>query len=445
VRAPDGEREGTVRVLTAHGAAGQEFDTVVVAGAVEGNFPSLSRPEPMFDLAVLDRSVSQSERNRLRLEDERRLFGVVRTRARRRVLFTASAPHGEEIELSARSRFLGELGVAWRPAPSGPFDHPLTVAEAAASWRRRLSDPVAAPALRLAALEGIAALRPWVDPAGWWFQRDWTGTDRPLHENIRVSFSKLDTLENCQLQYVLAQELGLESRAGYHAWVGSLVHDLVEDFDRDELPRTVEALVEEANRRWRPQEFPSYAVSEAFRRLVTKNILPGWFHEYGQSPPLEREMHFEFEFDGATVSGYIDRIGKAGSGTQITDYKTGKSRNAAKAEENLQLGIYYLAVNEVPELRAYRPVKAVELAFLRDRDWRTGQITRACLALTSKEEPEYRERMAERLGGLIAELRGLMETERYRPNPSASCHFCQFKSLCPLFPEGAELFPVQAT
>jgi RecB family exonuclease len=317
------------------------------------------------------------------------------------------------------------------------------VAEAAASWRRRLSDRSQPAPVRLASLEGLAALHPWVDPARWWFQRGWTDTGRPLHEHLRVSFSKLDTLENCQLQYVLSHELGLDSRTGYHAWVGGLVHELVEEFDREQLPRTLEALVEEAERRWRPQEFPSLAVSEAFRRLVTTNILPGWYHEYGQSQPLERELRFEFEFDGATVTGFIDRIGRAGSGTQITDYKTGKARNAAKAEENLQLGIYYLAINEVPELQPFRPVKAVELAFLRDRDWRSGHIARASLALKSKDEPEYRRRMAERLSGLVAELRELIEGERYRPNPSANCHFCDFKTLCPLFPEGGELFPFE--
>src|SRR5207248_408254 len=55
VRAPAGDEEGAVQVLTAHGAAGREFDTVLVGGTVEGNFPSLSRSELMFDLAVLDR------------------------------------------------------------------------------------------------------------------------------------------------------------------------------------------------------------------------------------------------------------------------------------------------------------------------------------------------------------------------------------------------------
>src|ERR671935_163974 len=85
-------RGAGVSVLTAHGAAGREFDTVIVVGAVEGDFPSLTRPEPMFDLASLEGIRTRSERNRERLEDERRLFRLVLGRARRRVLLTAGAP-----------------------------------------------------------------------------------------------------------------------------------------------------------------------------------------------------------------------------------------------------------------------------------------------------------------------------------------------------------------
>src|SRR5213592_2996260 len=125
-----------VAVLTAHGTAGLEFDTVVVAGTVEGNFPSLSRPEPMFDLALLERPRSQSDRNRERLEDERRLFDVVSTRARRRLVLTASDPHGEEPVASARSRFVAERGIAWQPVPGVSDRQPLSRAEAVPLWRR---------------------------------------------------------------------------------------------------------------------------------------------------------------------------------------------------------------------------------------------------------------------------------------------------------------------
>ncbi|TMK81004.1 MAG: ATP-dependent helicase, partial [Actinobacteria bacterium] len=116
-----------MRVLTAHGSAGLEFDTVVVVGAQEGSFPSLARNEPMFDLAALESRATQADRNRARLEDERRLFHVVRTRARRRTLFTATEPPGEEAGFTVRSRFVAELGVGWTPSPVVPGTEPVSV------------------------------------------------------------------------------------------------------------------------------------------------------------------------------------------------------------------------------------------------------------------------------------------------------------------------------
>jgi len=435
-----GPREpDAVCVLTAHGSVGREFDTVVVVGALEGNFPSLSRPEPMFDLATLERKVPQSERNRLRLADERRLFRMVVGRAARRVLFTASTAQ-KDPELTARSRFVDELGVPWKPAGAGPFDDPLTPAEAAAAWRRTLADPGLPRTERLAALEGLLALG--ADPSRWWFQREWTDTGRPLHEQVRVSFSRLDTLENCELQYVLSEELGLGPPSGYHAWVGHLTHKLIEDYEQGHIPPALEALTEEADRRWRPQEFPSFAVSEAFRRLVTGTMLPNWFREYERHPSLAREVRFEFEFDGATVTGYIDRIGEiTAGGNRITDYKTGKAENARKAEENLQLGIYYLAVDEAPELAPYRPIRAVQLAFLRGKWNEHDRVAKLEWMPSSDHVAGYRDGMRERLGGLIGRIRTLMETEVYRPDPAANCRFCDFKTLCPLWPEGSPLFP----
>jgi superfamily I DNA/RNA helicase len=437
---PEERTLDAVRVFTAHGSAGREFDTVVVVGATEGDFPSLSRPEPLFDLAALDGRVSQADRNRLRLWDERRLFRLVASRARRRVVFTASDPHDEGTVLTARSRFVTELGVSWTRAPAGPFAEPLSMAEAASSWRRAFSNASQPPPLRLAALRGLLGLGD--SPARWWFQRDWTGSERPLHDGIRVSFSKLSTLENCELQYVLAEELGLEGRAGYYAWVGHLVHRIIEDCEAGSIPRTEEALVAAAQDRWQPEEFPSFAVSEAFRRVVTRKMLPTWLVMYGDTPALAGEIGFEFEFEGATVSGAIDRVGVVKSGgSQITDYKTGKARGGP-AEENLQLGIYYLAVNRAEELAAHRPVKAVELAFLKESiDSRNFRVQ---LGMTSKAQQEFGQKMAERLSGLIGRIRELLRTEVYRPSPEAECRYCDFKTLCPLWPEGRDLLPVSA-
>ena len=38
----------------------------------------------------------------------------------------------------------------------------------------------------------------------------------------------------------------------------------------------------------------------------------------------------------------------------------------------------------------------------------------------------------------------LNETEVYRPNPYANCRFCDFQTLCPLYPEGQPVFSVES-
>ncbi|MEX0832878.1 MAG: ATP-dependent DNA helicase [Actinomycetota bacterium] len=438
---PGGGQQASVGVLTAHGAAGEEFDTVIVAGAVEGNFPSLSRPEPMFDLATLEHRVSQSERNRFRLEDERRLFNLVVNRARRRVLFTSSDAH-DDPALTARSRFVDEAGAAWKRATLAVEGEPLSVAEAAAEWRRSLADLEASQAVRLAALQGLIALG--IDPARWWFQRDWTDPGGTLHpDGIRTSYSRLDTLDNCELQYVLGEELGLDARSGYHAQVGHLVHKLIEESESGKIERNEQALVEEIEKRWRQEWFPSFAVSEAFRRRVTQTMIPNWVGAYGKIPAVGSEIRFEFEHDDATVTGFIDRIGPILSGgNRITDFKTGKPDNAPPAEDNLQLGIYYLAVQRAEELEQFRPVRGVELSFLRG-NWRTSELERKGFQLTARGLEGYEEMVETRLSELIGKLRELNESGVYRADPEAACRFCSFKPLCPLWPEGAELFPAK--
>jgi len=151
-RTADPTSSNAVRVLTAHGAVGSELDTVILAGAEEGNFPSLSRPEPMFDLAALDRPISQSERNRIRLEDERRLFRMVLGRARTKVVLTASLSHAADSV--ATSRFVQERGVAWTPIPQGPFDEPVSV--------------VAFEEPRPLTVEALRSLAPAVSPKKTW-------------------------------------------------------------------------------------------------------------------------------------------------------------------------------------------------------------------------------------------------------------------------------------
>ena len=48
--------------------------------------------------------------------------------------------------------------------------------------------------------------------------------------------------------------------------------------------------------------------------------------------------------------------------------------------------------------------------------------------------PDYEKENTERLTQLIAAVR----REEFTPDPDADCNYCRFKTICPLFPEGAE-------
>jgi RecB family exonuclease len=171
-------------------------------------------------------------------------------------------------------------------------------------------------------------------------------------------------------------------------------------------------------------------------------MFKNWWFEYGEEASLGNEVRFEFDFEGTTIVGVIDRIGPMpDGGTRITDFKTGNPDHAPKAEESLQLGIYYLAVQSSDALAEYRPVRQVELAFIKG-EWKRGELVKPTWQIIEDEEEAYQASVRSALAELIALKRELIDTEVYRPNPTANCFWCDFKSLCPLFPEGQPVFDV---
>ena len=112
-------------------------------------------------------------------------------------------------------------------------------------------------------------------------------------------------------------------------------------------------------------------------------------------------------------------------------------------KDSLQLGIYYLAVQESEALAQFKPVRSVELAFLRG-NWKRQDIDFRKMPINPREEEQYQADMRERLAALIQRKKDLNASEVYRPNPYANCRFCDFKSLCPLYPEGQPVFSIES-
>jgi len=372
-RISDGRAPDAVSILTPAAAIGTEYDTVVVAGVQDGIWPNLRTRGSLLQtwrLAALadgGDAPDALDRRRAVMYDELRLFARACSRARRRLVITAV--DDDDTGPSPLFELLPE------PQRSGrSTEHPLTLRGLVAHHRRTLTDPSSPErtAARRAAAEQLRVLAdagvPGAAPDEWYGVAASSST-APLRdladEDVRVSPSRLEALEECQLNWLLS-DLGADD-GGAVAGLGTLVHAAMEhaaSSDEDDLWAVVEA-------RWGELEFESAwrerAEHTRARELVRRLALYLRRFEASGGTLIGAEPHFEVAValdppaaHGALVSGYIDRVERTAAGeVVIVDLKTGKRepQTDAKVVDNPQLAAYQLALDAgaIPEARGLTP------------------------------------------------------------------------------------------
>ena len=427
---PEERRPDAVRVISAHRTQGLEFEAVLIPGCLEGEFPSLSRGDPLVSIERLVDLRSPSERLRARAAEERALFRMAVSRARRRTVLFASDSKGDRNPRTP-SRFAARLGLEWVSSSDTPAN-PASLRSMETALRRRLADEQETPERRLAAAAAFPATG--AQPERWWGRNDWTDPRVALHPEgteYRTSYSRISSMENCGLQYLYAQELGLDNETSHAMWVGTLFHSIVDRVQQGLIPYSEIAILETFESEWDPARFDS-SVVERQRHHDMEQMLLTWLAA-GWGTPLRSEVGFAFELPGATIRGKIDAIFRNDNGRlRIVDYKTSRyAVSKADAQESLQLATYFLAVKRTPELSALGEPGVLELAYPAKPYQRGGFTTRSA---TPEATADYEKENTDRLTQLIARVR----QEDFAPNPDAECMHCRFATICPLYPEGGE-------
>jgi superfamily I DNA/RNA helicase/RecB family exonuclease len=364
-RAPSGD---AVAVLTAHASKGLEWDLVCVTGVQEGVWPS-SRlrgsflgTERLVDLLrpgaeSLPADVAAVTTLSRLLAEERRLFYVAVTRARRRLLVTAVTSEREGL---SPSRFIDEID----PLPTGVGEdanravtvvtRPLSLAGLVAELRRTVSaggetgddrrQGAAAQLARLAAAGARGA-----DPRTWWGLAP-LSDDRNVRddgEDVRVSPSKVEMFTRCELRWFLEHVGGTETTTSAQN-VGTLVHAVAESA-LDDASSTEQALLAkldallptvELGRGWAAEKELAKA-----RGMVAK--LARWLAD-NRHEVVATELDFTVSVGRAELGGRVDRLERDDLGRAVViDLKTG-SRSVAKDDvlEHAQLAAYQLAAEE---------------------------------------------------------------------------------------------------
>ncbi len=442
-----------VSVLTAHRSRGREWELVVVAGVQEGSWPAGRRVRPILDAAELaaDGLVFGSDPREV-LAAERRLFHLACSRARRRLIVTATA--GTEGENDAPSRFLAELGVP-RSTPEVPVSA-VSVTGLVVELRRAAIAPGASPTLRAAAAEQLARLAELVDhqgrplapaarPEQWWGVRDLSSGPPVAAGEIRLSPSQVTSLLDCPRRYFLDRRGGGEGRRSVAMALGSLTHAVVQAVI--EQGWGLEQAKAEVGRAWPQLEFETAWQSRHQREQTERSLERFFFWWQRRSAELVGvEVGFELPLalDGLDVrlAGKVDWLERTEAGSWVVDFKTGKrTPTAADVAEMDQLGIYQLAAQAgaLGEVGAPQGASVVYLRIGGRPDDLPKQLDQASLVTRPHLNEEAAAGYPTWVHQRVASAAAVVAAGRYPAQPGDNCRTCAFAVSCPADERGQQV------
>ena len=443
-------RADCVRLLTAHRAKGLEWDVVVVAGVQEEVWPDLRLRNSLLGADELAEAapaagaapepgapdVAAAARAARLLAEERRLFYVAVTRARKLLVVTASG--GDERD-QRPSRFLAELaGDDIEIERASAATRWLSLPALVADLRRAAADPARPQALRQAAARQLARLADagvrGADPADWYALTALSDAGPIVGpgEQVRLSPSHVETFTRCGLRWLLESAVGA-SHPDVLRHLGTVIHAAAQLIAEGAAEGEVASRIDDI---WHHLDFGSVWYGTRQRELAERMVRK--FLDWHTANPREliaAEQALRVQVGLVEITGRVDRLERDDQGRGvIVDLKTGAS---APHEDDLgrhpQLGVYQLAVllGAFERLGVTEPGGA-ELVQV----GKAGLTARAKVqhqpALGDDPDPGW----ARHLVDAVADG---MTGPVYRARANPGCRTCPVASCCPVHPDGGQV------
>jgi DNA helicase-2/ATP-dependent DNA helicase PcrA len=381
----------SVKVMTVHSAKGLEFSYVFIINMVEQRFPTREKsdaieiPEPLIKDILPEGD--------FHLQEERRLFYVAMTRARRGLYFTWAKNYGGA-RLKKPSQFLLETGLV----PSEK------VSKATGKVVFEKTRPV------------LNKQQVYLNPP------------------VKFSYTDITSFQTCPLQYKYERFLKLPLPGSHHQSFGNTIHKTFEDFlklykNNSEVSQTdlfgkklsdeplpdFKLLEKLYNTNWIDDWYPKKDEKEKYRKIGVQ-MLKYFYEDLSQNKPNVKfiEQFFKLKLGAYDFVGKIDRADQKDGGLEIIDYKTGKT---PKTRADLdQLYVYQWAAQEFLHL----PVKSLKYWYLRDNQF--------------KEEPCASDSEIDRLKAeLLVLMEKIVHTAKYNlfleEDQKLTHHDCKFLYL----------------
>ncbi len=376
-----------VKISSVHQSKGLEFDYVFIANLADQRFPSKNRNESIAIPKSLTKYPLSAEQSHL--QEERRLFYVAMTRARRGLFLSFALNYGGEKDKKP-SRFFVELKILPK-GESLPKGNRY-------SWQvvRQKEDN----------------FMPHYDPPK------------------RFSFSQISTYQKCPLQYKFSNILKIPTFGSPQFSFGTTIHNVLQKFLEEYYAEDLEkqkALFSEKKEKpgitrllelyedgFLDDWYKNQKMKEEYY-LKGKTILHNFFYQFQKNNPTVQylEQSFNFKIGEAIFTGRIDRIDKLADGSyEIIDYKTGTPKDKLEKSDKQQLLFYQIIGEEFLNL----PLSKLSYEYLEDG-------SKCSFLGKNKEKEELKETF-------LTTVKKIKEGD-FSPKPNGfSCKYCDYRNIC---------------
>ena len=384
-----------VNILTVHGAKGLEFPIVFLVNLVSDRFPSQNRRDtiPIPNNLIKESLMGLDEREE-HLQEERRLFYVGATRAKEKLYLTASNFYGNAKRKKKSSIFLNEI-----------LDKDIT---------EEFNNPKV--------IKSEEELNMYSKK-----EKDIISNNLQLEVGKKVSYSQIDTYQDCPKKYEYSYVLQIPSAPNASLSFGSTVHNTLKDFYTllqrykeglgiTEIP-TEEELLKIFEKNWISRGYESKQ-HEKLRKERGGRAMSEYYKNFFnvEQRPYRLEQSFTVHLPDSSFVGKIDRMDLVDGGeiptVEIIDYKTGSLKSESDIKHDLQLPLYAVFAEQSLGVK----VKSARYIFVEE-----GVEVEVDLSDGRKEKAKEN----------VYEVVSLIKKREFDATPNGfKCKYCNYRSIC---------------